>query len=209
VTTAATVREALKQIHASASRFDVLVSDLNIGEPGDGFTVVSAMRRTQPNCLNIILTGYPAFEAALEAIRRQVDDFLVKPADTEALVAAIEQKINRRSYRDSTPVSMADFLRQNGSEILHRTLQAMKAHQQLGVLPLSDDDRIDHLPGVLTRMAALLESADRGQNGSDKSLRDAAHYGRMRKRHGYSADMLVEDRRLMGQAIYEVVQENL
>ena len=39
-----------------------LISDLNIGEPGDGFTVVSAMRRTQPNCLNFILTGFPAFE---------------------------------------------------------------------------------------------------------------------------------------------------
>jgi hypothetical protein len=29
-------------------KFDVLISDLNIGHPGDGFTVVSAMRRLQP-----------------------------------------------------------------------------------------------------------------------------------------------------------------
>src|SRR6266567_5471173 len=52
-------REILKLIQSE--QFDVLLSDLNIGEPSDGFTVVSAMRRIQPDALTIILTGYPAF----------------------------------------------------------------------------------------------------------------------------------------------------
>ena len=60
VTVAATVPEALHAI--TTGKFDVLISDLNIGAAGDGFTVVSAMRRTQPDCVNFILTGYPAFE---------------------------------------------------------------------------------------------------------------------------------------------------
>src|SRR5947199_5483362 len=46
VTAAATVAEALGLI--SQHKFDVLISDLNIGHPGDGFTVVSAMRSHQP-----------------------------------------------------------------------------------------------------------------------------------------------------------------
>jgi DNA-binding NtrC family response regulator len=51
VTTSATVRDALQLINHET--FDVLISDLNIGQPGDGFTVVSAMRRVQiliPHC---------------------------------------------------------------------------------------------------------------------------------------------------------------
>ena len=44
--------------------FDVLLSDLNIGQPGDGFTVVSAMRRVQPKAATFILTGYPDFDTA-------------------------------------------------------------------------------------------------------------------------------------------------
>ena len=68
VTSAATVPEALNLI--TTRQFDVLISDLNIGNPADGFTVVSAMRRTQPDAITFILTGYPAFESALEAIRR-------------------------------------------------------------------------------------------------------------------------------------------
>jgi len=59
VDVAATVGEALSRI--TSDRFDVLIADLNVGQPGDGFTVVSAMRRTQPDCVTFILTGYPAF----------------------------------------------------------------------------------------------------------------------------------------------------
>ena len=72
VTVAATVPEALRFI--TQERFDVLIADLNIGLAGDGFTVVSAMRRTQPDAVTLILTGYPDFETAVRALREQVDD---------------------------------------------------------------------------------------------------------------------------------------
>ena len=85
----------------------------------------------------------------------------------------------------------------------------MKAHQQLGAVPLNDGDRVDHLPGVFTRLAATLKSPDRGEEATQELLRDAAQHGLVRKRQGYSADMLVDDRRLLGKAIHDVVQENL
>ena len=65
-TSVGTVAEALAEI--GAHKFDVLISDLNIGQISDGFTVVSAMRRTQPDCVNFIVTGYPAISEALRAI---------------------------------------------------------------------------------------------------------------------------------------------
>src|SRR5438132_2152875 len=90
VDVAATVSEALSRI--ASDRFDVLIADLNVGQPGDGFTVVSAMRRTQPDCVTFILTGYPVFETALEAIRSQVDDYLFKLAIIKALFGSSEAK---------------------------------------------------------------------------------------------------------------------
>src|SRR3954465_77012 len=93
VTTASSVPAALDFINKQS--FDVLLSDLNIGEPGDGFTVVSAMRRVQPEAVTIIITGFPAFETALEAIRSQVDDYIVKPTDAQRLVSTIEQKLTQ------------------------------------------------------------------------------------------------------------------
>jgi DNA-binding NtrC family response regulator len=94
VTTAATVSEAVAKIHGA--EFDVLLSDLNIGEEDNGFQVISAMRTTHPHCVTVILTGYPTFESALLAIRHQVDEYLVKPADIDALVTTINQKLSTR-----------------------------------------------------------------------------------------------------------------
>jgi CheY-like chemotaxis protein len=57
VDTVGTVPEALKLI--TEKQFDVLISDLNIGQAGDGFTVVSAMLRTQPRAVHLHPYGLP------------------------------------------------------------------------------------------------------------------------------------------------------
>jgi DNA-binding NtrC family response regulator len=100
VTAVGTLNEALDEI--ASTQFDVLISDLNLDCQADGFIVVSAMRSTQPNCLTLILTGYPGFETALEAIRNQVDDYLIKPVDVPTLVSLIEKKLKQRVIRPST-----------------------------------------------------------------------------------------------------------
>jgi two-component system OmpR family response regulator len=95
VTAVGTVNEALDEI--MSAQFDVLISDLNFDHPADGFIVVSAMRRTQPKCVTLILTAYPGFETALEAIRNHVDDYLIKPAAIPALVSLINEKLQQRN----------------------------------------------------------------------------------------------------------------
>jgi DNA-binding NtrC family response regulator len=100
VTAVDTVNGALDEI--TSAQFDVLISDLNFDHPSDGFIVISAMRRTQPNCVIVVLTGYPAFETALEALRNQVDDYLIKPVDAPTLVSLIEKKLKQRVIRPAT-----------------------------------------------------------------------------------------------------------
>jgi DNA-binding NtrC family response regulator len=100
VTTAASVAEAISRIQAH--RFDVLLSDLNVGEDGDGFLVVGAMREAQPNCVVLILTGYPGFESAIHALRHKVDDYLVKPADVDSMISLINTKIAERAADRNT-----------------------------------------------------------------------------------------------------------
>ena len=55
VTTAADVPEALHLIDEEP--FDVLLSDLHMPGPGDGFTVVSAMRHKHPDAVTLLFTG--------------------------------------------------------------------------------------------------------------------------------------------------------
>jgi ActR/RegA family two-component response regulator len=75
VTIASTVAEAVAAINADP--FDVLISDLNIHQAADGFTIINEMRRLQPEAVTIVLTGFPAYASALKAIsiHERVDDF--------------------------------------------------------------------------------------------------------------------------------------
>ena len=95
VKAAGSVAEAVAQI--KASRFDVLISDLNIQEGGDGLRIVSAMRENQPDCITLILTGYPGFDTAVDALRLRVDDYVVKPVDVETLVSSLRNRLGKKN----------------------------------------------------------------------------------------------------------------
>jgi len=77
VAPAATVSGALRLI--STESFDVLLSDLHMPDACDGFTVVNAMRHTQPNAVTLVLSSYPVLQAAMTALLLQADQVLVKP----------------------------------------------------------------------------------------------------------------------------------
>ena len=97
VTAVGNVSDALAQINRA--KYDVLVSDLNIHEPGDGFLVIAAMQLQQPECVNLVLTGYPALDSAVEGIRLGIADYFVKPVEIEDLVNAIDLKLKLKSRR--------------------------------------------------------------------------------------------------------------
>jgi YesN/AraC family two-component response regulator len=201
------IDEALAQI--TAAHFDVLISDLNIGHPGDGFVVVSAMRRTQPSCVTLILTGYPGFETALQAIRSQVDDYLIKPTSVPTLIKLIEGKLQKREA--SEPVAnkrIAVVLRENIFEITQRVLKDMKSDPHLGKLLTSDKEHIGYLPIGLLELAKMLESDDPNES-LEKSLKVAESAGEKRHHQGYTPVLLAIHLRLLQRAIYDVIRENL
>src|ERR1700677_3629682 len=91
VTTASTVSEALKYI--SSGQYDVLLSDLHMPGAGDGLTVVSAMRHSNPKAVTMLLSSFPEMDAAAHAILMQTDQILLKPMEVTALVEAIKQRL--------------------------------------------------------------------------------------------------------------------
>ena len=92
--TAASVPEALQRIQSH--EFDVLLSDLNIREPRDGYEIVHAMRQANPRCVAIILTGYNDFDSAVDGARYDIDEYFVKPADIDALIATLQRRLAAR-----------------------------------------------------------------------------------------------------------------
>lgn len=204
VTSTGTVPDALRLI--SQEKFDVLIADLNVGNAGDGFTVVSAMRRTQPAAVNFILTGFPAFETALEAIRQQVDDYLIKPTEIESLVQAIRSKLtDRKPTHGIQPKRLPDIIEQDLDSIVRQWLTAVKKDKEISAIPLSDSDRKDHVPLLLQQS---LERA-RGRQLTPED-RDAAElHGAVRRKQGYSIPLVVREAKILLRVVADCVQQNL
>jgi response regulator RpfG family c-di-GMP phosphodiesterase len=190
-----------------AEKFDVLLTDLNIGQPGDGFTVVSAMRRTQPDAVTIILTGYPAFETALEAIRSQVNDYIVKPANVETLVGLIERKLLNevRTTCRIDPRHLSQILQDSMDAIEDRWLQDMRDFPEFARLGLLSHEPCAYLNGQVRLIASKLDGVD--TNTDEPHL--AREYGEQRSRQGASLELVLEEARAARQSILGVIQENL
>jgi ActR/RegA family two-component response regulator len=207
VTADESVSDALA--HITNSQFDVLISDLNIGEQDDGLAVVSAMRRIQPDCLILILTGFPGFDTVLEAMHNHVDEYLVKPAPIPALLGLIEQRLLERTRDRATPSKrIHDILRENMFEIVQRALRAMGSGVRLSAPPITDEQRIEYAPRTVEDLAALLEAAD-PQEIEKLILRDAALQGMKRYQLGYTIPLLAAYMRHLEHAILDVVHDHL
>lgn len=207
VSTAATVAEALQKI--TSEKFDVLLSDLNIGDPGDGFTVVSAMRRTQPEAVTIILTGYPAFQTALEAIRQQVDDYIVKPANIPALVTAIEQRLAtpREHLHPPPPLRACMVLQQNIGRIEELWLSAVENHPLLGRVPVTPKQRIEWLHSLVEEIIRSAQSFAEAE-AVDPAFPSTLHMT-LREFAGCTPSMILTEFCLLRSVLSQVVQENL
>jgi YesN/AraC family two-component response regulator len=207
VTTSATVREALQLINHQT--FDVLISDLNIGQPGDGFTVVSAMRRVQPEAATFILTGYPDFDTALQAIRNQVDDYLLKPTDIPTLIQTIMDRLqNRRPTALERPLKrVSQLMRESMEEICGQWLKLVNAHAELMTIHLLDRDRVDHIPQMVEEMARRVDLSEEETTQMEKEA--AKSHGRERARQGYTIPLIVIEMRLLQRILSHVLQRNL
>ena len=205
VKTASTVAEALTLI--TSEKYDVLISDLNIGEPSDGFTVVSAMRRVQPHAATLILTGYPGFQAALRAIQEQVDDFLTKPADIPQVLDSIRRNLLRREgWKPVHTKRLPQVIAEHRQEILDVWYEEAEKHPEISQVHLSRHDRLDHFPEL---MVELVQSVSVEASTSNEAYSSARMHGSQRREHGYTLGMLLEETRILHHVISDFAQKNL
>ena len=207
VTVCASVPEAIECINKN--KFDVLISDLNVGEPGDGFTVVSAMRRLQPEVITFILTGYPDFESALTAIRNQVDDYITKPADVRSMVQAIRKHLDnpRPVHVPIAAKRVSKVLLDNKKKIIEAWYGLVMQHKDIAAIKLSRVARIDHIPIILDGLAERIEQHP--EEPTATTLKAATQHGGTRYDQGYSIPQMVHEARLLQRVISETLQAHL
>jgi CheY-like chemotaxis protein len=206
VTTAASVSEALKYINSAT--FDVLLTDLHMPGAGDGLTVVSAMRHSNPKAVTMLLSAFPEMDAAARAILKQTDQVLVKPIEVPALIKAIKQGLETGASLPRVVETVAAILQRSVDATIREWFDRIRTDKKVMTVPMSYEERTGHLPRVFDDLVSRLKSTK--PIGSKELVSvSASEHGTNRRRQGYTASMMVEESRMLQVCIFDTLQKNL
>jgi DNA-binding response OmpR family regulator len=94
VTTSLSGEDALEKL----KHFNYEVVILDIAMPGlDGVTTLREIKKFKPLTEVIMLTGHATVETAIEGMKLGAADYLVKPCDTEELMAKINKAHQKKA----------------------------------------------------------------------------------------------------------------
>lgn len=209
VVAAANVPDALK--HIATDSFDVLITDLHMPNAGDGFTVITAMRHSQPKALTLLVSGYPDVQSAMAAILLEADEIIVKPFEIGKLADLLRNKLQtrKRAVRVEKE-SVAAILQRCKGAVVHDWLTRISQSQELNHIRLNDLQRTGHLPRLVDDLIARLRKPNATTQDSDAAPSPAAIiHGELRYRQGYTPAMLVHESRILQVTLFGTLQNNM
>jgi len=207
VVPAATVTEALRLI--STESFDVLLSDLHMPDACDGFTVVNAMRHTQPNAVTLVLSSYPVLQAAMTALLLQADQVLVKPIGFAEIADIIKKKLADPSAHTAlNKERVAAILERDLDPTIKSWMARVEHTEELTAIPLTYQERTGHLPTLLSDLVRRLRLG-LAPHAKSPISHAAREHGILRRKQGYTVPMVVEESRILQVCIFNTLQNNL
>jgi len=211
VDTADNVPQALQKLNTS--EFDLVLSDMNIGHPGDGYTVISAARRIRPQVVTLIMTGFPDFHGALESIRQQADDYMVKPVPAEHLVTLVQRSLRKQPQRQAVKSKkVCTILRENRPLLIQYCMDELAvAFAGMGIT-MSPQTCAARLASMLDQVIVALRaepSSKKMEPLSSHAQEVARSLGRTRFRQGFPLRILLWEIRILQREIFLLNQSRL
>jgi two-component system, response regulator RegA len=78
---------------AQSHQFTDITLDLNLGEQS-GLQLVAPLRALQTQASLLVLTGYASIATTVQAIKLGADNYLTKPADSTAILRALDEDMS-------------------------------------------------------------------------------------------------------------------
>jgi len=210
VVAVSSVTEALKCI--VTERFEVLMTDLHMPNPGDGFTVISAMRHSQPAALTMLLSGFPDVKSAMEAMVLEADEIVVKPVEIKQLAEMVRERLLiQKPPNRPNKETVGEILQRCSALVVKDWLARAKQAGELNHLQLGDDERTGHLPklieGLVRRLCRPVTESPKDRD----AVRSAAAvlHGELRYEQGYTPEMLVHESRILQVTLFGTLKDNM
>jgi DNA-binding NtrC family response regulator len=77
------------------NHFDMVITDL-VMDSTDGIQVLKKTKELTSDIQVIILTGFGDIESAIEALRSQADDFLLKPCESQEMIFRVKNCLEKQ-----------------------------------------------------------------------------------------------------------------
>lgn len=210
VVAASGVTEALRFI--TTENFEVLITDLHMPNAGDGFTLISAMRHSQPTALTILLSALPDVKRAMEAIVLEADEIVVKPVEIKQLAELVRERLRTQRPADQPNKERVSAILHRCSEIVVKNwLARVKQVGELNHLALEGEARTGHLPKLIADLVLRLNKPIKeSPHDSDATFSSAAVlHGDLRYAQGYTPEMLVHESRILQVTLFETLKNNM
>jgi two-component system response regulator RegA len=131
-----TTNDVASALRIANDALSFAVIDLMIGNES-GLTLIPRLRALNPVMRILVLTGYASIATAVEAIKLGADNYLSKPADAAAIIAALNSDATTETSTLETPLSIDRLewehiqrvLKENAGNI-SATARALKMHRR-------------------------------------------------------------------------------
>ena len=173
--TAAGAEEALAMMRQR--KVDAVIADLEM--PGvSGLQLLDTVRLQYPHVVFLMATGVDDLRIGVHAMKRGAEDYLVKPLDLDAILAALERALERRRLR----LELEDYRRRLEEMVSERTRQLQTALSQieqgyedtLQALGAAIDLRDSETAGHSRRVSLYAVKILSGMGGTGNDLKNMA-----------------------------------
>jgi two-component system, NtrC family, response regulator AtoC len=133
VVTSGSGEEALRI--GKESPFDVIISDMRLGEKIGGMDVLRAYKTIQPESEVILITAFGSMESAIEAVKAGAFDYISKPFKIDEVLVQVKRALeNRNLLRENR-----NLKRQLGSQseldsLVGRSPKMLEVYKKIAVI---------------------------------------------------------------------------
>ena len=155
---------ASRLIETAAARdrpFDAVVTDVFFDGRNEGAAVLGACRDTSPRSIVILMTGRPAVEGAVAAMKMGARDYLQKPVDPNTLATVLhralkEQQVHRE---DVTFKDLVNILSDMVAHTIERVDPYTAGHAPIAAKSLKNWASTNRPPNALNWPPSLTTTA--------------------------------------------------
>lgn len=187
---------AIRQL--ARDSFEVLITDLNISGPGDGYILAGVSRRLRPDSLILLLTGFPDLEGAWKSIQDSVNRLLLKPIDPLEL-DQMTKSIEIAGRPVPAQLNLGELIAVYEDEIVEDWYSHVETDPAIANIPLDKSERMDDVRPMLRVIEHRIDHP-MGPIGPER-VQAALNHGKNRREHGYPVAALLREASHLRQSI--------